>query len=138
MPRTRSPSTGQASRSVQNGIVNTRTAVRPTPPPSSAIVVDPMLIVVWKRPVTATAAHDSGSRRRCRTTRTANSTAMATSVRLRGGKRQITDGPYAETTEQLGGYYIIDVPDLDAALAWAARCPGASHGTMEVRPIMAM
>jgi hypothetical protein len=43
--------------------------------------------------------------------------------------------PYAETREQLGGYYLIDVPDLDNALAWAARCPGASHGIVEVRPI---
>ena len=50
------------------------------------------------------------------------------------GKTQVLDGPYAETKEQLGGYYLIDVPDLDAALGWAARCPGASTGTMEVRP----
>ena len=49
-----------------------------------------------------------------------------------------SNGPYAETKEQLGGYYMIDVPDLDAALSWAARCPGASHGTIEVRPIWAM
>ena len=81
MPRTRSPRTGQASRSVQNGIVNTRTDVRPAPPSASAIVVDPMLIVVWKKPVTATAAHDSGSSRRRRTSSTANSTATATQVR---------------------------------------------------------
>jgi hypothetical protein len=46
--------------------------------------------------------------------------------------------PYAETKEQLGGYYMIDVPDLDAALSWAGRCPGASHGVVEVRPIWAM
>jgi hypothetical protein len=49
--------------------------------------------------------------------------------------RLITDGPFAETTEQLGGYYIIDVPDLDAAIAIAARIPGAKRGTVEVRPI---
>ena len=62
----------------------------------------------------------------------------ATSVRVRGGKTEVLDGPYADTKEQLGGYYLIDVPDLDAALAWAARCPGASHGAVEVRPIWAM
>lgn len=64
--------------------------------------------------------------------------ATATTVRVKGGKTEVLDGPYAETKEQLGGYYIIEVPDLDAALSWAARCPGASHGTIEVRPIMAM
>ncbi|MEP6792468.1 MAG: YciI family protein [Ramlibacter sp.] len=64
--------------------------------------------------------------------------AMATSVRLVSGKTEVLNGPYAETREQLGGYYMIDVPDLDAALSWAARCPGAGHGTMEVRPVWAM
>jgi hypothetical protein len=58
-----------------------------------------------------------------------------TTVRLKSGKTEVLNGPYAETREQLGGYYLIDVPDLDTALAWAARCPGASHGTMEVRPV---
>jgi len=62
----------------------------------------------------------------------------ATTVRVKGGKTEVLNGPYAETKEQLGGYYIIDVPDLDQALSWAARCPGASAGTIEVRPIMAM
>ncbi len=62
----------------------------------------------------------------------------ATSVRVAAGKTNVVDGPYAETREQLGGYYIVDVPDLDAAIAWAARCPGASHGTIEVRPIWPM
>ena len=62
----------------------------------------------------------------------------ATSVRVRGGKTEVLNGPYAETREQLGGYYLIDVPDLDAALGWAARCPSSSHGTIEVRPIWAM
>ena len=65
-------------------------------------------------------------------------TGDATSVRVRGGKTEVLNGPYAETREQLGGYYLIDVPDLDAALAWAARCPSSSHGTIEVRPIWAM
>ncbi len=62
----------------------------------------------------------------------------ATTVRVANGKSQVLNGPYAETKEQLGGYYLIDVPDLDAALAWAARCPGASHGAIEVRPLGAM
>ncbi len=63
---------------------------------------------------------------------------MATTVRIRDGKTAVLNGPYAETREQLGGYYIIDVPDLDAALSWAARCPGASQGSIEVRPIFMM
>jgi hypothetical protein len=63
-------------------------------------------------------------------------TSTATTVRETGdGKTQVLDGPYAETKEQFGGYYLIDVPDLDAALAWAKRCPAASHGAVEVRPL---
>ena len=62
----------------------------------------------------------------------------ATSVRVRNGKTEVLNGPYAETREQLGGYYLIDVPDLDAALTWAARCPSSGHGTIEVRPIWEM
>ena len=65
-------------------------------------------------------------------------TDSASTVRVREGKTQVLDGPYAETKEQLGGYYMIEAPDLDAALSWAARCPGAEHGTIEVRPIWAM
>src|SRR3954468_13805939 len=61
--------------------------------------------------------------------------ATATTVRVKNGKTTTTDGPFAETKEQLGGYYIVDCPDLDAALKWAARCPGASHGCCEVRPL---
>jgi hypothetical protein len=64
--------------------------------------------------------------------------ANATTVRMINGKSQVLDGPYADTKEQLGGYFLIDVPDLDAALSWAARCPGAGHGTVEVRPIWNM
>jgi hypothetical protein len=60
----------------------------------------------------------------------------ATSVRLRGGKAETMDGPFAETKEHLGGYYLIDVPDLDAALKFAARIPTAAYGTIEVRPVM--
>ncbi len=62
----------------------------------------------------------------------------ATTVRVKSGKTEVLNGPYAETREQLGGYYTIEAPDLDAALGWAARCPGASHGTVEVRPVWAM
>jgi len=65
-------------------------------------------------------------------------TQTATTVRLRSGKTEVLNGPYAETREQLGGYYLVDVADLDAALAWAARCPGASHGIVEVRPVWEM
>ncbi|HKA79137.1 MAG TPA: YciI family protein [Xanthobacteraceae bacterium] len=65
-------------------------------------------------------------------------TASASTVRVADGKTKVLDGPYAETKEQLGGYYMIDVPDLDAAISWAARCPGASHGTIEVRPVWPM
>jgi hypothetical protein len=60
----------------------------------------------------------------------------ATTVRIAEGRSKVLNGPYAETKEQLGGYYIIDVADLDAALTWAARCPGAQTGVLEVRPIM--
>jgi hypothetical protein len=65
-------------------------------------------------------------------------TATATTVRVANGKTNVLNGPYAETKEQLGGFYMIDVPDLDAALSWAARCPGASHGAIEVRAIWDM
>jgi hypothetical protein len=60
----------------------------------------------------------------------------ATTVRLRDGKRQVQDGPFADTREQLGGYFIIDVPSLDTALEWAARAPSAATGCTEVRPVM--
>lgn len=63
-------------------------------------------------------------------------TATASTVRIAGGMTKVLDGPYADTKEQLGGYYIITVADLDAATTWAARCPGASHGIVEVRPMM--
>lgn len=61
--------------------------------------------------------------------------AMATSVRVRQGKRFITDGPFAETTEQLGGFYLVDVPNLDAAIDLASRIPPARKGTIEIRPV---
>jgi hypothetical protein len=62
-------------------------------------------------------------------------TTAATTVRVKSGKTEVLNGPYAETREQLGGYYLIDVKDLDTALSWAAKCPGASHGIVEVRPV---
>jgi hypothetical protein len=61
--------------------------------------------------------------------------ATATCVRVRDGKRLITDGPFAETTEQLGGYYLIDVPDLDDAISVAGRLPQVKKGTVEIRPV---
>ena len=64
--------------------------------------------------------------------------ATATTVRVRDGKTMTTDGPFAETREQLGGYYLIDAKDLDDALAVAARIPSARIGSIEVRPIMKM
>ncbi len=65
-------------------------------------------------------------------------TSTATTVRVKNGKTQVLNGPYAEVKEQLGGYLLIDAPDLDAAISWAARCPGAKHGAIEVRPIWEM
>lgn len=61
-----------------------------------------------------------------------------TVVRLRDGRRQVQDGPFADTKEQLGGYCVIDVPNLDVALEWAARCPTAATGSVEVRPLLSM
>ena len=62
-------------------------------------------------------------------------TQTATTVRLRGGKVSTTDGPFAETKEQLGGYYLIEAKDLNEAIQLASRCPGARHGAVEVRPL---
>jgi hypothetical protein len=63
-------------------------------------------------------------------------TSTATTVRVRDAKRVVTDGPFAETKEQLGGYYLVEAKDLDQAISIAARIPGARHGSIEVRPIM--
>jgi len=63
-------------------------------------------------------------------------TAMATSVKMQNGKRLVTDGPFAETREQLGGYFLIDAKDLDEAIGIASQIPGARHGTVEIRPVM--
>jgi hypothetical protein len=62
-------------------------------------------------------------------------TETATTVRLREGKRRVQDGPYADTKEQLGGFIVLELPSIDAALEWAARCPGASLGAVEIRPL---
>jgi hypothetical protein len=61
-----------------------------------------------------------------------------TTVRVKGDTRHVQDGPYADTKEQLGGYIVLEVPSLDAALDWAARCPAASTGAVEVRPYLSM
>lgn len=63
-------------------------------------------------------------------------TSMATSVRVRDGKRLVTDGPFAETREQLGGFFLIDAKDLDEAIGIAARIPAGRWGTVEIRPVM--
>lgn len=59
----------------------------------------------------------------------------ATTIRVRKGKKNVVDGPYADTKEQFAGYFMIDVPDLDAAIAWAERCPSAKFGAIEIRPL---
>ncbi|MGD9737969.1 MAG: YciI family protein [Bauldia sp.] len=61
----------------------------------------------------------------------------ATTVRVRDGKNMVVDGPYADTKEQLAGFFTIDVPTLDEAIAWAARCPSAQFGSIEIRPMWA-
>ena len=64
------------------------------------------------------------------------SSSTATTVRVRDGETLTTDGPFAETTEQLGGYYLLECKDLDEAIGWAAQIPGAQNGSVEVRPVM--
>jgi hypothetical protein len=63
-------------------------------------------------------------------------TQTATTVRVRDGERSVTDGPFAETKEQLGGFYVLDCKDLDEAIEWAAKIPGAQFGSIEIRPVM--
>jgi hypothetical protein len=63
-------------------------------------------------------------------------TPTATTVRVRGGDREVTDGPFAETKEALGGFYVLDVKDLDEAIEWAAKIPGSQIGSIEIRPVM--
>ena len=62
--------------------------------------------------------------------------ATATTVRVTDGKRQVQDGPFADTKEQLGGFFMLDAPDLDTVLEWAARSPAAAYGCVEVRPVL--
>ena len=64
--------------------------------------------------------------------------ATATTLRTTNGKTKVLDGPFADSKEQLGGYYLIEAPDLDAAMQWAGRCPGVQHGVVEVRAVWAM
>ena len=61
----------------------------------------------------------------------------ATTVRVQAGKKSVLDGPYADTKEQFAGYFMIDVPDLDQAIEWAARCPSSAYGSIEIRPMHA-
>ena len=65
-------------------------------------------------------------------------TSEATTVHVENGKTNVLNGPYVEAKEQLGGYFLIQAPDMDAALKWAARCPGSHHGSVEIRPIWPM
>lgn len=81
-------------------------------------------------------AHDLAAAGQFLATAPLHPTAAATSVQVRGGKRVLTDGPFAETREQLGGYYLVEARDLDEAIAIAERIPGARWGTVEVRPVL--
>jgi hypothetical protein len=81
-------------------------------------------------------AHDLKSNGQYVSANPLHPTAMATSIRVRDGKRLVTDGPFAETREQLGGYFLIDAKNLDEAIAVAARIPMARKGTVEVRPVI--
>jgi hypothetical protein len=62
--------------------------------------------------------------------------AAATTVRVVDGKKRVIDGPYADTKEQFAGYFFIDVPDLDAAIEWAEKCPSSKYGSIEIRPVV--
>ena len=81
-------------------------------------------------------AHDIDLRGQYLAANPLHSVSMATSVRVREGKRFVTDGPFAETREQLGGYFLIDAKDLDEAIGIAARIPMARKGTVEIRPVI--
>jgi hypothetical protein len=65
------------------------------------------------------------------------SSSAATTVRQNDGKTEVLDGPYADTKEQLAGYFVVDVPSLDEAIAWAKRCPSSKYGSIEIRPMLA-
>ncbi|HLN02002.1 MAG TPA: YciI family protein [Bryobacteraceae bacterium] len=81
-------------------------------------------------------AHDLNSKGQFLSTSPLQPVATATSVRIRDGKRLVTDGPFAETREQLGGFFMINAKDLDEAIGIAARIPGARKGTVEIRPVI--
>lgn len=66
------------------------------------------------------------------------SSSLATTVRQHDGKTEVLDGPYADTKEQLAGYFVVDVPSLDDAIAWAKRCPSSRYGSIEIRPMFDM
>ncbi|MBS0203236.1 MAG: hypothetical protein JSS49_10085 [Planctomycetes bacterium] len=87
------------------------------------------------REASSAVCHELAAKGQFRSASPLHPVATARTVRVRNGKRLITDGPFAETTEQLGGYFIIDVPDLDAAIAVASRLPPAAKGTVEIRPL---
>jgi hypothetical protein len=80
--------------------------------------------------------HDLNARGKFMAANPLQSVATATSVRVRDGKRMVTDGPFAETREQLGGYFLVEATDLNEAISIAARIPGARKGTVEVRPLI--
>ncbi len=80
--------------------------------------------------------HDLNAKGKFRGASPLHPVSMATSVRVRAGKRQVTDGPFAETREQLGGYFLVEAADLDEAISIAARIPAAHKGTVEVRPVL--
>jgi hypothetical protein len=81
-------------------------------------------------------AHQLKSARKYLAAAPLQSVATATSIRVRNGRRLVTDGPFAETNEQLGGYFLVEAQDLDEAIGIAARIPGARKGTVEIRPVM--
>jgi hypothetical protein len=81
-------------------------------------------------------AHDLNSRGQFLGSNPLHPTSTATTVRIRDGKSLVTDGPFAETREQLGGYFLIEAKDLDAAIGVAERIPGAHYGTVEIRPVI--
>lgn len=81
-------------------------------------------------------AHDLHENRQYIAANPLQPVAMATSVRIREGRRMVTDGPFAETREQLGGYFLVETEDLDAAIAIASRIPAAKKGTIEIRPVL--
>jgi hypothetical protein len=70
-----------------------------------------------------------------RTSSQLGASATAKTIRTTGGKTQVLDGPFADSKEQLGGFFLIDVPDLETALSWASRCPAVNHGVVEVRTL---